>query len=152
MGIMFGMPKVTKKIPEALLAILVVSAIVIFGNLDVATVGSFIREGGGEGLKGGLPQFQFDIFSKVPFNMETLIFIGPYALILAAIGLIESLMTLNLIDDLTETRGNTNRECLAQGGANIVTGLFGGMGGCAMIGQSIINIKGGGRGRLSGIV
>ena len=152
MGIMFGMPKVTNKIPEALLAILVVSAIVIFGKLDVATVGSFIREGGGEGLKGGLPQFQFDIFSKVPFNMETLIFIGPYALILAAIGLIESLMTLNLIDDLTETRGNSNRECLAQGGANIVTGLFGGMGGCAMIGQSIINIKGGGRGRLSGIV
>lgn len=152
MGIMFGLPKVTKKVPEALLAILVVSAIVIFGNLDVATVGSFIREGGGEGLKGGLPEFQTDIFSKVPFSWETLKFIGPYALILAAIGLIESLMTLNLIDDLTETRGNSNRECLAQGGANIVTGLFGGMGGCAMIGQSIINIKGGGRGRLSGIV
>ncbi|MCO4821474.1 MAG: SulP family inorganic anion transporter [Flavobacteriaceae bacterium] len=152
MGIMFGLPKLTKKVPEALVAILVVSGIVIFGNLDVATVGSFIREGGGEGLKGGLPQFQFDIFNKVPFNLETLKFIGPYALILAAIGLIESLMTLNLIDDLTETRGNSNRECLAQGGANIVTGLFGGMGGCAMIGQSIINIKGGGRGRLSGIV
>ena len=83
--------------------------------------------------------------------METFSFIFPYALILAAIGLIESLMTLNLIDDLTETRGNSNRECMAQGGANIVTGLFGGMGGCAMIGQSIINIKGGGRGRLSGI-
>jgi len=152
MGIMFGLPKLTKKLPEALIAILVVSAIVIFGNLDVATVGSFIREGGGEGLKGGLPQFQFDIFSKVPFTLETLKFIGPYALILAAIGLIESLMTLNLIDELTETRGNSNRECLAQGGANIVTGLFGGMGGCAMIGQSIINIKGGGRGRLSGLV
>ncbi len=152
MGIMFGLPKLTKKLPEALLAILVVSAIVIFGNLDVATVGSFIREGGGEGLKGGLPQFQFDIFEKVPFTWQTLKFIGPYALILAAIGLIESLMTLNLIDELTETRGNTNRECLAQGGANIVTGLFGGMGGCAMIGQSIINIKGGGRTRLSGIV
>lgn len=152
MGIMFGLPKITKKIPEALLAILVVSAIVIFGNLDVATVGSFIRDGGGEGLKGGLPVFQTAIFSKVPFNLETLIFIGPYALILAAIGLIESLMTLNLIDELTETRGNSNRECLAQGGANIVTGLFGGMGGCAMIGQSLINIKGGGRGRLSGIV
>jgi len=152
MGIMFGLPKVTKKVPEALIAILVVSAIVIFGKLDVATVGSFIREGGGEGLKGGLPQFQIDIFSKVPFNWETIKFIGPYALILAAIGLIESLMTLNLIDDLTETRGNSNRECLAQGSANIVTGFFGGMGGCAMIGQSIINIKGGGRGRLSGIV
>ena len=152
MGIMFGLPKLTKKVPEALLAILVVSAIVIFGGLDVATVGSFIREGGGEGLKGGLPQFQADIFSKVPFTWESIKFIGPYALILAAIGLIESLMTLNLIDDLTETRGNTNRECMAQGGANIVTGFFGGMGGCAMIGQSIINIKGGGRGRLSGIV
>ncbi|WP_417857074.1 SulP family inorganic anion transporter [Xanthomarina gelatinilytica] len=152
MGIMFGLPKITKKLPEALIAILVVSAIVIFGNLDVATVGSFIRDGGGEGLKGGLPSFQTDIFNKVPFTWETLKFIGPYALILAAIGLIESLMTLNLIDELTETRGNTNRECLAQGGANIVTGLFGGMGGCAMIGQSIINIKGGGRTRLSGIV
>lgn len=152
MGIMFGLPKITKKLPEALIAILVVSAIVILGNLDVATVGSFIREGGGEGLKGGLPQFQTDIFSKVPFTWETIKFIGPYALILAAIGLIESLMTLNLIDDLTETRGNSNRECMAQGGANIITGFFGGMGGCAMIGQSIINIKGGGRGRLSGIV
>ena len=152
MGIMFGLPKLTKKLPEALIAILVVSAIVIFGNLDVATVGSFIREGGGEGLKGGLPMFQTDIFNKVPLTWATFKFIAPYALILAAIGLIESLMTLNLIDELTETRGNSNRECLAQGGANIVTGLFGGMGGCAMIGQSIINIKGGGRGRLSGIV
>ncbi len=152
MAIMFGLPKLTKKLPEALVAILVVSGIVIFGNLDVATVGSFIHDGGGEGLKGGLPSFQFDIFNKVPFNLETLIFIGPYALILAAIGLIESLMTLNLIDELTETRGNSNKECLAQGGANIVTGLFGGMGGCAMIGQSLINIKGGGRTRLSGVV
>ncbi len=152
MGIMFGLPKLTKKLPEALIAILVVSAIVIFGNLDVATVGSFIHDGGGEGLKGGLPQFQTDIFSKVPFSLETLWFIGSYALILAAIGLIESLMTLNLIDDLTDSRGNTNKECMAQGGANIITGFFGGMGGCAMIGQSVINIKGGGRGRLSGIV
>ncbi len=152
MGIMFGLPKLTKKLPEALIAILVVSAIVIFGDLNVATVGSFIRDGGGEGLKGGLPAFQFDIFNKVPFNLQTLKFIAPYALILAAIGLIESLMTLNLIDELTETRGDANRECMAQGGANIVTGFFGGMGGCAMIGQSIINIKGGGRSRLSGIV
>ena len=149
---MFGLPKLSKKLPEALIGILVVSAIVIFGNLDVATVGSFIRDGGGTGLEGGLPQFQTDIFSKVPFNMQTLSFIGPYALILAAIGLIESLMTLNLVDELTETRGNANRECLAQGGANIVTGFFGGMGGCAMIGQSLINIKSGGRTRLSGIV
>ena len=152
MAIMYLLPKISKKLPEALVAIVVVSAIVIFGNLDAASVGSFIRDGGGEGLKGGLPQFQFDLFSKVPMNMETLKFILPYSVILAAIGLIESLMTLNLIDELTETRGNSNRECLAQGGANIVTGLFGGMGGCAMIGQSIINIKGGGRTRLSGIV
>jgi SulP family sulfate permease len=152
MGIMFGLPKLTKKLPEALIAILVVSMLVIFGNLDVATVGSFIRDGGGEGLKGGLPQFQWAIFEVIPFNFETLRFIGPYAVILAAIGLIESLMTLNLIDELTETRGNSNKECIAQGSANVVTGLFGGMGGCAMIGQSIINIKGGGRGRLSGIV
>ena len=152
MFIMFGLPQITKKLPEALVAILVVSAIVIFGNLDVATVGSFIRDGGGQGLQGGLPLPQWEIFDKIPMNFATLKFIGPYALILAAVGLIESLMTLNLIDELTESRGNSNRECIAQGGANIITGLFGGMGGCAMIGQSIINIKGGGRGRLSGIV
>ncbi len=150
--IMWGLPKLTNKLPEALLAIIVVSAIVILGKLDVATVGSFIRDGGGEGLKGGLPQFQLDIFRKIPFTWETLRFIAPYSVILAAIGLIESLMTLNLIDELTETRGSSNRECMAQGGANIITGFFGGMGGCAMIGQSIINIKGGGRTRLSGIV
>ena len=152
MGIMFGLPKLTKKLPEALVAIIVVSSLVIFGNLDVATVGSFISDGGGEGLKGGLPELQWAIFEVIPFNFETLRFIGPYAVILAAIGLIESLMTLNLIDELTETRGNSNKECIAQGSANVITGLFGGMGGCAMIGQSIINIKGGGRGRLSGIV
>lgn len=154
MLIMWGLPKIkaTKKLPEALIAILVVSGIVIFSNLDVATVGSFIRDGGGSGLKGNFPTPVLETFSKIPLNLETFKFIFPYALILAAIGLIESLMTLNLIDELTETRGNTNRECMAQGGANIITGLFGGMGGCAMIGQSIINIKGGGRGRLSGIV
>ena len=153
MLIMWGLPKIkaTKKLPEALIAIIVVSGIVIFSNLDVATVGSFIRDGGGEGLKGSFPVPVLDTFSKIPMNMDTFWFIFPYAGILAAIGLIESLMTLNLIDDLTETRGNSNRECVAQGGANIITGLFGGMGGCAMIGQSIINIKGGGRGRLSGL-
>ena len=153
MMIMWGLPKIkaAKKLPEALIAILVVSAIAIFAGLDVATVGSFIKDGGGEGLKGGFPVPVLETFSNIPLNWATLKFIFPYALILAAIGLIESLMTLNLIDDLTETRGNSNRECMAQGGANIITGLFGGMGGCAMIGQSIINIKGGGRGRLSGL-
>ncbi len=152
MFLMWGLPQLSPKIPEALVAIVVVSLIAILGHLDVATVGSFIRDGGGEGLKGGLPTFQKDIFTKVPFTWETFKFIGPYALILAAIGLIESLMTLNLIDEITETRGNSNRECVAQGGANIITGLFGGMGGCAMIGQSLINIKSGGRTRISGIV
>jgi len=152
MGIMFFLPKLNKKLPEALIAIGVVTAIVLLSDINVATVGSFIIDGGGTGLEGGLPQFQTDIFTKIPLNMETLSFIMPYAIILAAIGLIESLMTLNLIDELTETRGSANRECVAQGGANIVTGLFGGMGGCAMIGQSIINIKSGGRNRLSGIV
>ena len=152
MGIMFFLPKLNKNLPEALIAIGVVTAIVLLSDMNVATVGSFIIDGGGTGLEGGLPQFQTDIFTKIPLNMETLSFITPYAIILAAIGLIESLMTLNLVDELTETRGNANRECVAQGGANIVTGLFGGMGGCAMIGQSIINIKSGGRNRLSGIV
>ena len=153
MFIMWSLPKIkaTKKLPEALIAILVVSGIVIFSNLEVATVGSFIKDGGGEGLEGGFPVPILETFYNIPLNFTTFKFIFPYALILAAIGLIESLMTLNLIDDLTETRGNSNRECIAQGGANILTGLFGGMGGCAMIGQSIINIKGGGRGRLSGI-
>jgi len=154
MLMMWGLPKFkyTKKVPEALLAILVVSFLAIYFGLDVATVGSFIKDGGGEGLKGGLPMLHLETFQKIPFSWESIKFIFPYALILAAIGLIESLMTLNLIDDLTDTRGNSNKECIAQGGANIVTGLFGGMGGCAMIGQSIINIKGGGRTRLSGIV
>jgi SulP family sulfate permease len=154
MLIMWSLPKIkqTKKFPEALIAILAVSTIAILSKFDVATVGSFIRDGGGDGLKGSLPTIHLETFSKIPLNLETLKFIFPYALILAAVGLIESLMTLNLIDDLTETRGNGNKECVAQGSANIVTGLFGGMGGCAMIGQSIINIKGGARGRLSGIV
>ncbi|WP_457616174.1 SulP family inorganic anion transporter [Lutibacter sp.] len=154
MLIMWGLPKIkkAKKLPEALIAIVVVSSIAILVHLDVATVGSFIRDGGGNGLGGGFPTPKLETFSKIPFTWETFKFIFPYALILAAIGLIESLMTLNLIDDLTETRGNGNKECIAQGSANIVTGFFGGMGGCAMIGQSIINIKSGGRGRLSGIV
>ena len=148
MGIMFFLPKITKKVPDALAAIIVVSLIVIFGDIDTQTVKSFIVAGGGDGLKAGLPTFNIPM---IALNLETLGFIAPYALILAAIGLIESLMTLNLIDELTETHGNGNKECVAQGAANILNGFFGGMGGCAMIGQSIINIKSGGRGRLSGI-
>lgn len=152
MSIMYFLPKLTSKIPAALAGILVVSAIVIFGEFEVSTVGSFIRDGGGSGLKGGLPHFQTQLFALVPINLSTIKFILPYAGILAAIGLIESLMTLNLLDEITNSRGNGNRECMAQGAANIVTGFFGGMGGCAMIGQSLINVKSGGRGRLSGIV
>ena len=148
MLIMALLPLVTKKVPAALTAIVVVSLVVIFGGLETETVKSFIVANGGEGIKAGLPRFQVPFIS---FSLETLFFIAPYAFILAAIGLIESLMTLNLIDELTETHGSGNRECVAQGAGNILNGFFGGMGGCAMIGQSIINIKSGGRGRLSGI-
>ena len=150
MGIMFGLPKITKKLPAALIAIIVVAAITIFGGLDVSTVGSFIRDGGGSGLKGSLPMFQTQIFGFIETLDGHWGLIFSTAFILAAVGLIESLMTLNLIDEMTETRGSGNRECVAQGGANILNGLFGGMGGCAMIGQSIINVSSGGRGRLSG--
>ena len=151
MGIMFLLPKITKKIPAALTAIVVVACITIFGDIDVSTVGSFIRDGGGSGLKGGLPTFQYDIFSIFYSLDGHWDLIVSTAFLLAAVGLIESLMTLNLVDELTETRGSGNRECVAQGGANILNGLFGGMGGCAMIGQSIINVNSGGRGRLSGV-
>ena len=152
MLIMWGLPKLTEKIPSALVAIMVVAAITIFGGLEVSTVGSFIRDGGGQGLQGGLPTFQFQVFSMLSTIGEHWPLIISTAFILAAVGLIESLMTLNLVDDLTETRGSGNRECVAQGSANILNGLFGGMGGCAMIGQSIINVESGGRGRLSGVI
>ena len=148
MAIMVLLPRLTKKLPAALIAIITVSLISIFGDVDTETVKSFIVAGGGEGIKAGLPTFNIPM---IDLSFETLKFITPYALILAAIGLIESLMTLNLVDELTATHGNGNKECVAQGAANILNGFFGGMGGCAMIGQSIINIKSGGRGRLSGI-
>ena len=149
MAIMFLLPLITKKIPAALTAILVVSTFVIFSGVETETVRSFILSNGGNGIKAGLPTFNFP---SVILSLETLIFVLPYATILAAIGLIESLMTLNLIDELTDSHGNGNKECIAQGAANTLNGFFGGMGGCAMIGQSIINIKSGGRGRLSGII
>ena len=149
MAIIFVLPMITKKIPAALTAILAVSMLVIFSGVETETVHSFILSNGGSGIKAGLPTFNFP---SVALSLETLLFVLPYASILAAIGLIESLMTLNLIDELTDSHGNGNKECIAQGAANTLNGLFGGMGGCAMIGQSIINIKSGGRGRLSGIV
>jgi sulfate permease, SulP family len=148
MFIIYVLPRFTNKIPAALTAIVVVSVIVIFGGVETETVRSFIQSNGGDGIQAGLPMFHFP---TVAFPLETFQFILPYAFILAAIGLIESLMTLNLIDELTDSHGNGNRECIAQGAANTINGFFGGMGGCAMIGQSIINIKSGGRGRLSGI-
>ena len=148
MFIIYVLPRFTNKIPAALTAIVVVSVIVIFGGVETETVRSFIQSNGGDGIQAGLPMFHFPTEA---FTLETFQFILPYAFILAAIGLIESLMTLNLIDELTDSHGNGNRECIAQGAANTINGFFGGMGGCAMIGQSIINIKSGGRGRLSGI-
>jgi len=149
MAILLVVPKIYSKAPGALIAIISVSMLVIFGQIDTETVLSFMQSNGATGIVSGLPTFALP---SVPFTWETVVFVTPYAFILAAIGLIESLMTLTLIDELTETHGNGNRECVAQGVGNFVNGLFGGMGGCAMIGQSIINITSGGRGRLSGIV
>lgn len=142
MLVSYILPKITKKFPAPLAGILAATALVIFSGIDTRTVGDLAT------ISGSFPSFHFP---SVPLNLETLIIIFPYALILAAIGLIESLLTLTLIDEMTDTRGRNSRECMAQGGANIVTGLFGGMGGCAMIGQSMININSGGRGRLAGI-
>lgn len=142
MGVMYFLPKITKAFPSALAGILLVSVLVIGFNIDTKTVGDIAS------IKGGFPAFKP---LSVPFTIETLRIILPYAFILAAIGLIESLLTMTLIDEMTDTRGRGNRECVGQGIANSVTGLFGGMGGCAMIGQSMININSGGRGRLSGI-
>ncbi|WP_420154578.1 SulP family inorganic anion transporter [Siphonobacter sp.] len=143
MLIMWGLPKLTKAIPASLTAIVVVSAAVIGLQIDTKTVGDIAS------VQGSLPPFHLP---AVPFSLETLQLILPYSFIVAGVGLIESLLTLNLIDEITETKGRSNRECMAQGLANIVTGLFSGMGGCAMIGQSLINISSGARARLSGIV
>lgn len=142
MAIIHFLPKLTNAIPSALVAIVVVSFGAVWLNLDTRTVGDVAN------IAGGLPEFSIP---AVPFTLETLWIILPYSLILAGVGLIESLLTLTLIDELTQTRGRGNRECIAQGASNTVNGFFGGMGGCAMIGQSMININSGGRGRLSGI-
>jgi SulP family sulfate permease len=152
MAIIWLLPKLTKKIPAALTAILVTTLLVVFSGMDVSTVGSYIIEGGGTGLKGEFPTPNLALWENLPINADTFMFILPYAFLAASVGLIESLMTMNLVDELTETRGNGNRECVAQGAGNILSGLFGGTGGCGMIGQTVININGGGRGRLSGIM
>ena len=136
------LPKINTFIPAPLASILIISALVIGLNLDTRTVGDLAS------VAGGLPTFHIPM---VPLTLETLWIVLPIAFTLAAIGLIESLLTLTLIDEMTETRGRTSQECMAQGAANFTCGFFGAMGGCAMIGQSMINIKSGGRGRLSGI-
>ena len=143
MALIWITPKLTKFIPAPLLAIGVVTFAVIGFDIDVPRIGDLAS------MAGGLPSFAIPM---VPLTLETLTIIAPYALILAAIGLIESLLTLNLVGDMTEQRGGASQECLAQGTANLITGFFGGMGGCAMIGQSMINVKSGARTRLSGIM
>ena len=151
MAIIHFLPKLTKAVPSSLVAIVVVTFLAQSLDLDARTVVDFVRDMTNDpmaSIAGGLPQFSIP---SVPFNFETLQVILPFALILAAIGLIESLLTLTLIDELTGTRGKGNKECIAQGAANTVTGFFGGMGGCAMIGQSMINVNSGGRGRMSGV-
>lgn len=142
MAIIYVMPKLTKVIPAPLAGIGIVAIIVIAFGLDVPRVGDMAS------IEGGLPAFHIPM---VPLSWETLEIILPYSIILAAIGLIESLLTLNLVGEMTGKRGGASQECLAQGTANIVTGFFGGMGGCAMIGQSMINVKSGGRTRIAGI-
>jgi SulP family sulfate permease len=142
MLIIHFLPRLTTAVPSSLVAIVGVSLLVVLFNLDTRVVGDVAS------IKGGLPSFHIP---TVPLNFETLAIILPYSIILAAIGLIESLLTLRLVDEVTESRGRGNKECVGQGVANTVTGFFGGMGGCAMIGQSMINVNSGGRGRLSGI-
>ncbi|MDD2984406.1 MAG: SulP family inorganic anion transporter [Crocinitomicaceae bacterium] len=143
MLIIWGLPKLTKVIPASLVAILAVFGIVVGFGIDTKTVGDIAS------IQGGFPPFHIP---SVPFNFETLALIFPYAAIMAGVGLIESLLTLNIIDEITETRGRGNKEAVAQGAANILSGVFSGMGGCAMLGQSLINISNGARARLSGIV
>lgn len=143
MIIIWGLPKLTKVIPASLAAIITVFALVAVFGLDTRTVGDIAS------IKGDFPPFHIP---SVPFTIETLEVIFPYSVIVAGVGLIESLLTLNIIDEITETRGRGNKEAVAQGTANILSGLFSGMGGCAMIGQSMINVSNGARARLSGIV
>ncbi|NIZ61466.1 sodium-independent anion transporter [Sedimentitalea sp. CY04] len=153
MVIIWGTPKITSLIPAPLAGIGIVAAVVIIFGLDVPRVGDMAS------IQGGFPAFHNPFGEGVglygtalaPFNLETLQIILPYALILAAIGLIESLLTLNLVGEIIGKRGGTSQECIAQGASNVVTGFFGGMGGCAMIGQSMINVNSGGRTRIAGI-
>jgi sulfate permease, SulP family len=140
LGIIYGLPYITKAVPSPLVTIVVLTAASIALGLDIRTVGDMGQ------LPDSLPSF---LIPNVPFNLETLLIILPYSLTLMVVGLLESLMTATIVDDLTDTKSNKDRECVGQGIANIATGFIGGMAGCAMIGQSVINVKSGGRGRLS---
>lgn len=142
MAIVYLLPRLTKAVPPALVAILGVGVLGYALQLPTRTLGDLAQ------IAGGLPAFHVP---TVPLDMETLRIVFPYASLMAMVGLLETLLTFNLTDDITETRGQPNRECIALGGANIVSGLFGGMGGCAMIGQTMINLSSGGRSRLSGL-
>ena len=142
MAVIWAMPKLTSFVPAPLAGVAVVAGLVIAFGIDVPRVGDLAS------IKGGLPEFGIPM---APLTLETLKIVLPYAVILAAIGLIESLLTLNLVGEMTGQRGGASKECVAQGIANVTTGFFGGMGGCAMIGQSMINVKSGGRTRISGI-
>jgi len=143
MFIIHFLPKLTKVVPSSLAAILIIFGLVTFFNLDTRTVGDIAS------IKGGFLPFHIP---AIDWSFESLKLIAPYSLIIAGVGLIESLLTLNIVDEITETRGSANKEALAQGVANTLSGMFSGMGGCAMIGQSLINVSNGARARLSGIV
>ncbi|MDZ7806005.1 MAG: SulP family inorganic anion transporter [Gracilimonas sp.] len=143
MAIIWVMPKISKNIPGSLVAILTIFAVVVVFAIETKTVGDIAS------IKGGFPPFHIP---QIPFTWEAFMVILPYSVIMAGVGLIESLLTLNIIDEITETRGNGNKEAVAQGTANIFSGFFSGMGGCAMIGQSLINVSSGARTRISGVV
>ena len=143
MAIMYFLPKLTKAVPASLVAIVAVSALVILGGLHTKSVGDIAS------IAGGLPRFHLP---QVPLAWQTLVIVFPYAGIMALVGLTESLLTLTVVDEMTDTRGRGNKDCVAQGLANVASGLSGGMGGCAMIGQTMVNLESRGRGRLSGVV
>ncbi|WP_282178634.1 SulP family inorganic anion transporter [Maribacter stanieri] len=153
-AIIVFVPRITKAVPASLIGIIVVFIVVYFLNIDTKQVVDIINQDTlpGEELKslsGSLPSFHIP---TIPFTLEAFKIILPYGLIMAAVGLTEGLLTLNLVDEITGTKGNSNRECLAQGGANILNGFFGGMGGCPMIAQTLVNLSAGSRARLSGII
>jgi len=142
-AIVIGFPKLTKKVPASLVAIFVVFMVTLMLNIDTKTVKDIAS------ISGGFPPFHIP---NIPFDFATLQIVFPYALIMAGVGLTEGLLTLNLVDELTDTKGNSNRECIAQGSANIFNGFFFGMGGCPMIAQTLVNVSAGSRARLSGII